>query len=278
MRYKIFSSLLFVSLCSNIIAQPQPIKVFLLGTFHFGQTDTALFDIKTTENQIEVMKLCKTIEGFKPDKVFVERQPDFEHQTKLDSLYKAYCAGDSLRRRNEIWQVAFRVASILGHDSIYQCDHPGRYGSIMEELTQYAEKNNQLDILEGKRNGTTVPLSHIIDRDSLYRNSSLLGILKILNSAEYQNSSHAHYINIYPQIGNTDAYHYDADYMLGASLTTDWYRRNILIYTKMINQLTYHEKAIFLIIGNDHIPIIRQLFIDNPYFEVIDTITWLNEL
>ena len=62
---------------------------------------------------------------------------------------------------------------------------------------------------------------------------------------------------------------------MGAELTADWYRRNIKIYSKMITQLDYTENAIFLIMGNDHIPIIRHLFESNPYFEVVDTELWL---
>jgi hypothetical protein len=46
----------------------------------------------------------------------------------------------------------------------------------------------------------------------------------------------------------------------------------------MINQLDYSEKAIFLLIGNDHIPIIRHLFESNPYFEVMDVEKWLGKM
>jgi hypothetical protein len=45
----------------------------------------------------------------------------------------------------------------------------------------------------------------------------------------------------------------------------------------MLAQLSYTENAIFLIIGNDHVPIIRQMFGENPYFEVIDTEKWLGK-
>ena len=101
--------------------------------------------------------------------------------------------------------------------------------------------------------------------------------MKWLNSKSVQQSSHAHYINCYPQLGNTNVFHYDSTYFLGSELTVDWYRRNIKIYSKMIAQLDYSEKAIILIMGNDHIPIIRHLFNSNPYFEVIPTENWLGK-
>ena len=37
------------------------------------------------------------------------------------------------------------------------------------------------------------------------------------------------------------------------------------------------EEAIFLIIGADHIPILKHLFESNPYFEVVKASDWLEE-
>lgn len=256
----------------------QKIKLYLLGTFHFSDTDTSIFDVRTETQQNYIQALTSSIAGFRPDKVFIERQPDFESTNKMDSMYGAFCKGDSIRRRNEIWQVAFRVAARLHHPHIYQCDHPGNYGNLYGEIEDYAKKNNQMSILEAKTKGTTAPPEVLNDRDSIFRNLDLLGILKLFNSKKYQDRSHAYYINVFPQLGHTNVYDYKENHLLGSDLTVDWYRRNIKIYTKMINQLDYTEKAIFLIIGNDHIPILRHLFESNPYFEVMDTEKWLGSI
>lgn len=258
--------------------QQDKIKVYLLGTFHFADTDTSIFDIKSSKNQQIIQVLASGIAGLKPDKVFIERQPDFESTNKMDSMYGAFCKGDSIRRRNEIWQIAFRVAARLGHPHIYQCDHPGNYGSLYSEIEEYAKKNNQMNILEAKAKGTTAPPEVANNRDSIFRNLDLLGILKLFNSRKYQDISHANYINVFPQLGHTNVYDYKEHHLLGSDLTVDWYRRNIKIYTKLINQLDYSEKAIFLIIGNDHVPILRHLFESNPYFEVMDTEKWLGSI
>lgn len=258
--------------------QSDKIKVYLLGTFHFADTDTSMFDIKSSTNQQMIQVLASGIAGLKPDKVFIERQPDFESTNKMDSMYGAFCKGDSIRRRNEIWQLAFRVASRLKHPHIYQCDHPGNYGNLYSEIEEYAKKNNQMHILDCKAKGAFAAPDQFVDRDSLLRNQNLLGILKLFNSRKYQDASHAFYITVFPQLGHTNVYDYKDNHLLGSDLTVDWYRRNIKIYTKMINQLDYSEKAIFLIIGNDHIPILRHLFETNPYFEVMDTEKWLGSI
>lgn len=268
---------MFLCLTVNSFGQQRKIKVYLLGTFHFNQVDTLIYDVRKANHQKSIKKLSDIIIGLRPDKVFVERMPEWEHQNRIDSLYQEYRNGNLSRARNEIWQVGGRVAAALKHPHIYQCDQPGMYGFHYEQLANYANTYGQQDKLAYKGKGMTAPVTSVINNDSLLTNSNLLEYIRWLNSKEVQKSSHAHYINVYPQIGNTNVFHYDSTYFLGTNLTTDWYRRNILIYAKMIAQLDYNEKAILLIIGNDHIAIIRQMFQENPYFEVVDTEKWLGK-
>lgn len=252
-------------------------KVYLLGTFHFAQTDST-YDVLNEDHQQSIAIICKIVEGLSPDKIFIERMPDYEYQNKMDSLYQVYRnRTDSTRvRRNEIWQIAFRVAEFLDHPKLYQCDHPGRYGTLYAQIREYAEAHDQMDILNADVEGTTKPLSRLINEDSLMQAISLYEYMRWLNSKEVQGASEAHYIDVFPRVGQTDVYNYTEDYLLGTQLTADWYRRNIYIYSKMINQLDYEEESIFLLIGNDHVPIIRDLFESNPHFEVVDTHLWFN--
>lgn len=277
MKQIFFNVILTVYFTGYISAQNsnQKIKVYLLGTFHFAQTDSS-YNVLDDEHQKSINQLNDIIVDVNPDKIFIERMPDFENEHKIDSLYTAYLnRTKETNNPDEIWQVAFKTAKRLGHKKLYQCDHPGMYGSLYAGIQEYAEKHNQTNILEYKSNGVTKPITSIVDRDSIMKSMSLLDFMKWLNSKKVQSSSHAHYINMYPQIGHTDVYNYKENYLLGTELTADWYRRNIYIYSKMINQLDYKEKSIFLLMGNDHIPIIRELFVGNPYFEVVDTENWL---
>lgn len=270
-----FLVLLGLSQFCNAFSQQKKIKVYLLGTFHFLQTDTNTYDVRSPQHQASISRLAKLIIRTKPDKVFIERMPEFEHMNRMDSLYQEYRQGNLSRARNEIWQIAGRVAAALNHPHIYQCDQPGQYGMWYERIAEYASKNGQEDKLARKGKGMTLPVTSLANQDSLRQSMDLLEFMRWLNSDEVQHSSHASYINVFPQLGNTDVFHYDPAYFLGTELTADWYRRNILTYAKMLAQLDYSENAIFLIIGNDHIPIIRQLFEANPYFEVISAKKWL---
>lgn len=277
MQRIIFSFILTTFCLGHFFAQTnnQKIKVYLLGTFHFDQTDSA-YNVLDDKHQKSINQLNDIIVGIKPDKIFIERMPDFEDEHKLDSLYTAYFnRSKETNNPNEIWQVAFKTAKQLGHKKLYQCDHPGRYGSLYAGIEEYAKEHNQMNILQYNATGVTEPISSALNQDSLRNSMELIDFIRWLNSKEVQESSHAHYVNVFPQVGHTDVYKYKENYLLGTELTADWYRRNIYIYSKMINQLNYNEKAIFLLIGNDHIPIIRQLFESNPYFEVVEISKWL---
>lgn len=258
-------------------AQTKKIKVYLLGTFHFNQVDTLLYDVNDEKHQRSIANLSNIITGLKPSKVFVEKMPEWEHKNKVDSLYRAYREGNFRNSRNEIWQVGARVASALNHPHIFQCDQPGMYGILYPKIADYAKTHDQQNVLTFSAKGTTKPLTSSINNDSLKKSSDLLEYLRWLNSKRVLETSHAHYINVYPQIGNTDVSHYDSTYFMGADLTIDWYRRNILIYAKILAQLDYKEDSLFLVIGNDHVPILQQLFNDNPYFEVVETEKWLGK-
>lgn len=258
---------------------PGKIKVYLLGTFHFTQTDST-YNVLDEEHQESIKELCSIIAEQKPDKIFIERQPEFEFKAKLDSLYQIYKGmSKPLIAKSEIYQVGFRTAKLLGHEKVFQCDHPGQYGRFNRAAIAYAEKNDQTDVLKAKKVGTVMRYDNIINEDSLMKNSSLLQYMQWINSPRVMDSSHALYITNFPQIGSTDYYNYDDDdTLIGAELTVDWYRRNIMIYSKMINQVDYKEdNAIFLIMGGDHIPIIKDLFTANPYFDVVETSQWLNK-
>lgn len=268
----------FLALHFSAIAQTKKINVYLLGTFHFNQVDTLIYDVNDEKHQESIKKLAKIVTGLKPDKVFVERMPEWEYKNKMDSSYQEYRNGKLRGLRNEIWQVGARVAAALNHPHIYQCDHPGMYGVYYQKLANYTKAHNEQDKLVKKKGlGMTIPLTTLMKIDSVRNTVDLLEYLRWLNSPGVQQSSHAHYINVYPQIGNTNVFSREPDYFLGADLTIDWYRRNILIYSKILAQLDYKENAIFLVIGNDHIPIIKQLFKDNPYFNVVETEKWLGQ-
>lgn len=275
---KILDLVVFLLLVSCLNAQSKKVKVYLLGTFHFKQTEDS-YNVLDLKHQKEIEKLNNIVIKLHPNKVFVERMPEFEYMNKMDSVYKDYVLNNRvLTDRNEIYQIGFKIAKELKHPKVYACDNPGKFGGLYNNLKKYSEKNNQTDFLEYKKMGETRPLLSLLDSDSIRRNVSLLEYVKFMNSKQVLETSHAAYINVYPRIGQTDVYkRFTEDYLLGTELTADWYRRNIYIYSKILNQIDYSEKSIFVVIGNDHVSILKHLFESNPFFEVMNTQKWLGK-
>lgn len=273
--------LLLIFTCIQVQAQiyscstDKRTKVFLLGTFHFAQTDST-YDITSNKHQKSIKKLANILVATNPNKIFVERQPEYEFKNKIDSLYNSFVRDNQLPGSNEIYQLGFRAAKKLNHPTVYSCDHPGNYGRFNKMTRAYAKANKQMDILQANQPGTTKRADGLVNEDSLMHQTTLLNYIRWINSDDVMRTAHAHYTTTYPQIGSTDFYDYENDdTLIGAELLADWYRRNIMIYSKIINQLDYSEEAICLIIGADHVPIIKNLFQDNPHFNVIDASRWL---
>lgn len=257
-------------------------EVILLGTFHFAQTG-ADDDMLSAKRQKEIAEVVNKLYKFKPDKIFIERNPEFEYVNKIDEKYQNYLDGKFQLSANEMYQLGFRVAKMLGHKKLYQADHPGSYGNFYARVEDYAGKNGQTDILRADAVGATKPLYWKSDEDAARKQKTVLEFLRYLNSTEYQMLDQAHYVSTFPRIGDTkpptsaeDKKNWDV-YFVGAELLADWYKRNIKIYSKILTELDYKEERILIIFGNGHVPTLRHLFESNPAFKVEDTNKWLKK-
>ena len=81
MKNLFITLLVFIGMI-NLEGQTSKIKVYLLGTFHFAQTEKS-YNILDGEHQKEINKLNDIVVKLNPDKVFVERMPEFEYMNKF---------------------------------------------------------------------------------------------------------------------------------------------------------------------------------------------------
>lgn len=56
---------------------------------------------------------------------------------------------------------------------------------------------------------------------------------------------------------------------VGSYLTSEWYRRNLVIYEQMLKQLDGREKKIFVLFGQGHTALIRQFVQYNQSLELV---------
>lgn len=106
-------------------AEPPPVKVMILGTYHFDNPglDTHNLkadDVTTPRRQAELAELAVRIKRFKPTRVAVESAVDAA-DLKL-AAYRAYVPADLATTRNERAQIGFRIAHDAGLADVYGID------------------------------------------------------------------------------------------------------------------------------------------------------------
>ena len=140
------------------IAQSEAKEVLLIGTFHYHNpgadvAKTKSFDILSEKSQKELEQITLKIKQYNPTKIFVEWL--YKEQPELDSLYQLYqkdnyFTNDSLSSfylKNEIFQLAFRVAKANNLDKVYAVDYKDTEFPF-EAVMQAIVENDQVDLKE----------------------------------------------------------------------------------------------------------------------------------
>ena len=86
------------------------------------------------------------IRRFQPTKVAVEVTPDV--QGRLDERYAQYLSGEYELGSNEVFQLGFRIAGMLGHERVYCIDTDGRRFEDVPNRGEYARANGMAHLLD----------------------------------------------------------------------------------------------------------------------------------
>ena len=257
-----------ILLATATYAQPTPkIKILLLGTFHFGATGDAgkisFDDLFSAKRQQELQQLTTQLAKLKPDKFFVENEPD--RQAHWDSLYNQYQQGtlDTMALRNEIFQIALRTAKKAGLSRVVCVDHqqPLPYDKL-EAFDQRTSKDSAAlrKMAAYKLFNLTYPYPK---KTKKLANSTLSEYLLYVNTPEEAAGDRADYFVYAPAAG------YDNDYT-GVEFITSWYDRNAKIFTNILRQSDPSDKLHIVLFGSSHMLPLRHYFQMHPYFEVVE--------
>lgn len=247
-------------------AQTKKKQILLIGTFHYANPglDVAQlnnFNIMSEKSQKELETMSDKIKKFGPDKIFVEWE--FSKQTELDKFYNKNT--DSLFKtdKNEITQLALRTAKKLNHKKIYGMD---LYTSFpYDSLMMAMEKANQTDLM-AKNKSTTESFQK--NHNERIVKSSLQEMMLYYNKKQTENENIQWYLEIANRTGNPDDF-------TGPSLVSNWYKRNLYMYS-LIQKLTEStDNKIMVLVGAGHSSIIRELIAHDPAFEIIELSTIL---
>ena len=209
------------------------------------------------------------IKKYKPSKVFVEY--DFAKGNKLNEMFQIYKKGkqfydiDTLNTfykrfyaENEIFQFGFRLAAKAKNESIYSIDYdkvPIRFDLIKSKL----ETNSNIDFKEYKLK---------IEKLEMFINNcleqkSLEEVWECLNSVEQYQLNKSLYISFLNKLNK------ETDFF-GSDLVSLWYKRNLIMYANIQNQIDDNDTNIVIIVGAGHAAMMEEFIKADEKFNLIN--------
>jgi hypothetical protein len=259
----IFYIFLFITSVSN--AQ-QKTKIVLVGISHFESSSADMYtneavDLTTPKRQMEVQIVTDKFVKFKPDQICVEFP--YAKPFKLDSQYTAYLAGNYKLTSDEIDQLGMVTGKKLNLKRLTAVNKAGNFEA--DTVMNYASQNGQGAILQAL---DSMSKTLVKDLNEQLKKLSLNDFLIGKNTKEALQENLGFYLKYLVKIGKGKDY-------VGSKLVADWYTTNINIYTNILRVVKPTDKAILVIFGQGHVPILKHLFENNDDFEVVEIATVL---
>lgn len=238
--------------------------LMILGTFHFANPGLDSYkpkheiNIFSEQKQKELNEVLNVIKKFAPTKIAVEWKSIY--QERLDSLYTAYLEGNFKLKSNEIYQIGFRLAKMLGHKKVYAVDAPVKQGLLGMSDEEYRKKKTSLlqraprEALMREQQIGKAFLSLYQRGDKLKTEMSLLEYFKLMNDKDVVRNSHGHYL-----VGNFKLGEREKGDYFGADAAMWWYNRNLRIFQNILSVNTPGKDRIFVLMGAGHLPILNFL-------------------
>lgn len=227
-------------------ADKSPARVMLLGLFHFDNPglDAVKYtprDVMQPAGQAYLQGLSERLARFAPTQVLLE------YPAKRDALinqrYADYLAGKFELRRNEIYQLGFRVARLAGLPRVqgFDVQTPGEV-ALWGYLPQVPEAGRKM---------MTVVAAESRRQNDMHRTLSLQDLLKQSNTAEEDRRNKGFYMVLNDVAAAQGLFH-------GADASADWWHRNMRMYA-LIQTHAQPGERVLVIAGSGHTAILRDL-------------------
>jgi hypothetical protein len=250
---------------SSLYAQ-QKTKILLVGISHFESSTSDMYsnqavDLTSPKRQLEVQIVTDKFVTFKPDQICVEFP--YAKPFKLDSQYTAYLAGNYKLTSDEIDQLGMVTAKKLNLKRLTSVNKAGNFEA--DTVMNYAAQNGQGAIIQAL---DSMAKAMVGEENEQLKKLSLNDFLIQKNTKKALQDNLGFYLKYLAKIGKGKDY-------VGSKLVADWYTTNINIYTNILRVVKPTDKAILVIFGQGHIPILKHLFENNDDFEVVEVATIL---
>lgn len=234
-------------------AAPARAEVLVLGTYHMANPGRDVFnmqadDVLAPKRQAEIAEVVATLRKFQPTKVAVEAGFGDD---RVPKRYADYLAGKHELSRDETEQIGFRLAKELGHTTVYPVDVDGDFP--FQRVVNWAKASGraqELDAMMGEIGG-------MVEAQGAYLAShTVLETLLYMNSDEKVREAVGFYYR-QARFGEPGDY-------AGADLVSEWFRRNMRIYTHVVQLADSPSERVLVIFGAGHLGWLQHDFASNP--------------
>jgi hypothetical protein len=265
-----FGAILAMAASSPAAAQPAPVEVMVLGTYHFDNpgrdlNNIAADDVTAPKRQAELAALADALAAWRPTKVMVESRSD--SPDLVDPRYRDFTPAALASERNEIVQIGYRLARRLGLGSVHAIDEqPGPdepdyfpFGKVAE----FAAANSLQALLDAlMAEGAAITRA----TQTKMATASIAELLIDHNDPEGAASRIDLYYGLLA-IG-------DAERQPGADLNAMWYLRNAKIFAKLVKAAASGDR-ILVVYGSGHNYWLRHFASSTPGFRSVDPVPYL---
>lgn len=250
-------------------------NVILIGVHHFNnpgfdQAKMPERNILEAKDQEALDRICnKVIAQYKPEKVFVEYP--MESKEKLNGFYQKFLQGkpffkaDTLKKEsekrfyseNEVFQFGFRMAKMAGNDAIYPMDYdevPLRFDLLQQHLDQHGAIDET--VYQKKLADLTLYMNDCLQQ------STLEEVLNCINSQKQYKLNKGLYVSLLNRLNKGEDF-------FGSDLVSAWYKRNLIMFSNIQNQVSGDEKNIVIILGAGHAAMFDDLIPFDERFNLI---------
>ena len=272
---KSFFILLAYFITSASFAQTKRTEVLLIGTFHFNNPGAdamkvKTFDVMTPKVQMELETITEKLKLYQPDKLFVEWP--WNEQSALDTLYAQYLGGKyeeyvitkytnpaqrDFYLKNEIFQLAFRAGKKLKLAKIHAIDYNKTdfpYDSVMKAMNSA----HQEKLVKDTESMMATYQATINKKLETYTLTQLLLDLNKPDSRTFDNSLYLTQLN---RAGTADTF-------VGPFLVSEWYRRNLYMYSLVQKLTVAQDDKVIILAGASHTAMMKGFIDMDNIFQV----------
>lgn len=217
----------------------------MLATYHMANPGHDIFnlqadDVLAPKRQGEIRELIDRLARFRPTKIAMETESD----SPRIKQYQEYLAGKYDLGRDEREQIGFRLAKQLNLPKVYGIndweDFP--YPAVQDYAKARGREQELKSVMAHFEKETQ-------EYNEFLKSHSVLQMYLKINSSEGVKRDLASYA-LLAHFGE------EGDYA-GANLLTDWYKRNIRIFTNLLNIIQPGDRVLVLY-GYGHLGILQQ--------------------